>query len=210
MAAVHRDEVDVDVDEEIRLRGALRDLDDLVRVRGADLRERVFVLAVEVEEILRPEGAEDALAHHAADLVGGHAPVQGGRHDDLDVLDALAGGELDHLLEDALADVGQRHRRQWDRDVVDGDRQLHPGLQELGERLGVPHGVQQGMTDRGLHVPDPGESVGRIHHAGSEGELLHAEALPFVDEQRRGPLVHLEHESGSGHRSSSPVLVRCS
>ena len=206
VAAVHRHEVHVDVDEQVRLGGALRDLDDLVLVGGADLRQLVLVLAIEVVEVLRPEGPIDALAHHPADLACGHPPVERGGDDDLDVLDALASRELDHLLEDALPDVGERHRRQGDRDVVHGDRELHPGLQQLRERLGVPERMQQRMTDRGVHVPDPRQRVRGVHHAGAERELLHAEALPFVHEQRGRPLVHLQHETGSGHVSSSPVF----
>ena len=207
VTAVHRHEVHVDVDEEVGLRGPLRDLDDLVLVRGADLRQRVLVLAVEVEEVLRPERPEHPLPHHAPDLVGGHPAMEGGRHDDLDVLDALACRELDHLLEDPLPDVGKGHRRERDRDVVHRDRELHPRLEKLGERLRVPERMQQRVPDRGVHVPDARKRVGRVHHARPQGELLHAVALPLVDQERWRPLVHLEHESGSGHRSSSPVVV---
>ena len=210
VTAVHRHEVDVDVDEQIGLRGPLRDLDHLVLVRGADLHQGVLVLAVEVVEVLRPERTEDPLAHHPTDLVGGHPTVQGSGDDDLHVLDTVAGGQLDHLLEDPLPDVGQRHRRQRDRDVVHGDRELHAGLEQVGKRLGVPRGMQQGVTDRGVDVPDPGQSVRRVHDPRPQRELLHAEALALVDQERGRPFVHLQHESGSGHEVVSPVLVSSS
>src|SRR5205823_10989539 len=54
-----------------------------------------------------------------------------------------------------------------------------------------------------LFRSDPGERVRRVDHPRPEGELLHAEPLALVDEERRGPLVDLQHESGSRHRYPS-------
>jgi hypothetical protein len=84
-------------------------------------------------QVLRVEAAEHAFADGVLDLVRGHPAVERVRHGELDVLDALPGRELDHLLEHQLADVGAPHRRKRDRDVVDRDREPHAGLEELFE-----------------------------------------------------------------------------
>src|SRR6185312_17353229 len=60
------------------------------------------------------------------------------------------------------------------------------------------------VLDRGVEVVDPRQRVRRVDHARAERELLHAVALALVDEQRRRPLVHLEHESWSWHVDRSP------
>ena len=111
----------------------------------------------------------------------------------------VAGGELDHVLEDRLADVGRAHRRQRDRDVVDRDRELHARDEQLGKRLRVTDRVQQRVTHGRRHVADARQRVGGIDDPRAERELLHAVALALVHEQRGRPLVHLQHESGSGH-----------
>jgi hypothetical protein len=62
-AAVHRDEVDVDVDEQVRLGGALVDLDLLALVGGAQEGEVVGVLGVVlVEQATGLERVVDAVA----------------------------------------------------------------------------------------------------------------------------------------------------
>ncbi len=132
------------------------------------------------------------------DLVGRHPPVQRVGHRQLDVLDAAARGELDHLLEDQLADVGALHRRQRQRDVVDRDRELHPRLQELAQRLAVERVVER-VADRLADALDPGQRVGRVDHPRPERELLQPEPLALVDEERRRPLVDVQHEPRSGH-----------
>ena len=126
VAAVHRHQVDVHVDEQVALGGPLVDLDLLALGRGAQEGEVVGVLGVVVvEQAVGGEGVVDPVADGVAQLGLGHAAVQGEGGDDVDVVDAGLGRQVEHRLDDALAHVGAAHGRQRQRDVVEGDRQLH-------------------------------------------------------------------------------------
>ena len=57
-----------------------------------------------------------------------------------DVVDAGRGGQVEHGLDDPLADVGPLHRRQRQRDVVEGDRELHARPQQRRQRVAVDRG----------------------------------------------------------------------
>ena len=209
--AVHRHQVHVHVHDQIGLGGALADLHVLAVVGRADVSEGVAVLGVEVREVVRVEAAVHALADHPLDLRGVHPTVQRGGHDQLHVLDARPSRHLDHVLQDPLPDVRGRHGRKRDRDVVDRDRELHPGAQEVGQRLRVSHRMAQRMLDRAVHVADPGKGIGRVHHARAEGELLHAEALPLVHQQGRCAFVHITsrpNATTSSCRSARPTTPR--
>ena len=81
----------------------------------------------------------------------GHAAVNRGGDDDLDVVDAVVGEELEDDREHALAHVGPAHRRQRHRDVVDRDDDLHPGPQLRVQRVGA-EGVVYRVADGGVDV----------------------------------------------------------
>ena len=152
-AAVHRDDVDVHVDEQVALGGPLVDLDLLALVGGAQEGEVVGVLGVVVvEQAVGGEGVVDPVADGVAQLVLGHAPVQGEGGDELHVVDAGRGGQVEHLLDDPLADVGPLHRGQRQRDVVEGDRELHAWPQQRRQRLAVALRVQQRVVDGAVDV----------------------------------------------------------
>src|SRR5207249_11860225 len=57
----------------------------------------------------------------------------------------------------------------------------------------------QRVADGAGDVPDGRQRVGGVDDLGPQGELLEPEALAFVNEQRRRPLVDLQHEPRSGH-----------
>ena len=57
------------------------------------------------------EGVVDAVADGVAQLGLGHAAVQGEGRDEVHVVDAGRGGQVEHRLDDPLADVGPAHRR---------------------------------------------------------------------------------------------------
>ena len=206
VAAVHRHEVDVHVDDQVGLRRPLHDLDVLAHVGLTDVGEPVLVLCVEVVQAIGPEGAVDALADHPADLLGRHPAVQRRRHDDLEVLHPGAGGQLDHVLEHALTHVRGHHRRQRDREVVDRDRELHPREQQLGQRLLIAGRLEQRATDLPVEVAQARQRIRRIHDARAEREPLHPVPLALVDDQGRRPLVHLQHEPWSGHLSAALLI----
>ena len=78
----------------------------------ADERHVVGVLGVVVvEEAVRGEGVVHAVADGVAQLGLGHAAVQGEGGDEVDVVDAGRGGQVEHGLDHALAHVGPAHRR---------------------------------------------------------------------------------------------------
>ena len=96
-------------------------------------------------------------------------------------------------------DVRRAHRRQRQRDVVEGDRQLHPREQQLRQRVHVLR-VQQRVLDRLVDVRHGRQRLRRVDDAGAEREALQPEAEALVDDQRRGAVVHVEDETGATHR----------
>jgi hypothetical protein len=87
---------------------------------------------------VRGEGLVDPVAHGVAQLRLGHAPVQGQCGDEVDVVDARLGRQVEHRLDDPLADVGAPHGRQRQRDVVEADRELHARVEASPERRTAP------------------------------------------------------------------------
>ena len=113
----------------------------------------------------RLEGVVDAVADGVAQLGLGHPPVQGEGADQVDVVDAGLGGEVEHGLDDPLADVGPAHLRQRQADVVEGDRQLHPGEQQRRQRVLVDR-VEQGVADGAVDVVERRQRLGRVDRRG--------------------------------------------
>ena len=100
------------------------------------LGEVVVVLGVVlVERAARMERVVDAIAERVAQLVLVHPAVQAEGGDDVHVVDARLGGEVEHRLDHALAGVGRAHLRQRQADVVERDRQLHAGEQQRRQRI---------------------------------------------------------------------------
>ena len=88
-AAVHGDEVDVHVDDQVALGRPAVDLHLLAVRRGAEVGHAVGVLGVVVvEQPAWGEGVVDAVADGVAQLGLGHAPVEGEGGDEVDVVDA--------------------------------------------------------------------------------------------------------------------------
>ncbi len=110
VAAIHGDKVDVDVDDEVALGCPLVELHGLAVWCLAQHDHAVGVLCVMVvQESLGGECVIDAVAHGVAEFVLGHAPVQGEGCDQVDVIDAGLGGDVEHGLDDPLADVRPTH-----------------------------------------------------------------------------------------------------
>ncbi len=203
-ATVHGDEVDVDVDEQVRLGGALVDLDLLAQVGRAEEGEVVGVLGVVLgEQAAGLERVVDAIAECVTELELVHAAVQGERGDQLHVVDPGVGRHRQYLLDDPLAQVGAAHLGEWQRHVVEGDRQLHAREEQRRQRVHVDR-VEQRGADGAVDVVDRIERLGRIDHpAAVGGELLQAEALTVPEQGGRRRLVDVEDETGSGHQESS-------
>jgi hypothetical protein len=207
VAAVHRHQVHVHVDQQVGLGRPLGDLDVLAVLGLAQVGQVRGVLGVEVVELaVGEEGPEDPLADDVAQLVRGQPAVQRVRRDQLDVVHTGVGRHRQDGLDDALPDVRLLHRRQRDGNVVERDRQPHPGAQQLRQRLGLER-VQQRVLDRFLDVPHRRQRLRRVHHPGAERETLQQEALTVVHEQRRCPVVHLKHKTWPRH-VKNPLVVR--
>jgi hypothetical protein len=88
------------VHDQIALGRPLVDLEHLAVVGGADDGEVVVVLGVVlVQHPARVERVVDAVAEHVAHLVLVHPAVEAERGDDVDVVDAGLGGEVEHGLD---------------------------------------------------------------------------------------------------------------
>ena len=72
------------------------------------------------------EGVVDPVADTVPHLGLGQSPVQSQCADEDDVVHPGLGGQVEDLLHDQLPGIGPPHRGQGQRDVVEGDGQLHP------------------------------------------------------------------------------------
>ena len=123
------------------------------------------------------------------------------RHDELDVVDAGPGGELEDVLHHPAPDVRRLHRRQRQRDVVEGDGEAHTPAQQAPQRL--PAGrMLQGMVDGGIDVLDPRQGLRGVDDPAAEGQAFEAEPLAVMEQQRRRPLVDLQDKTRSCHKIS--------
>ena len=196
-AAVHGHQVDVHVHQQVALRGPAVHGDQLVVVGAAQLHHAVGVLGVVVvERALRGEGVEHPLAQGVAQLVVGHPAVQGQSRDQVHVVHPRGGRHVEDLLDDPLADVGAPHGRQRQRDVVEGDGQLHSRPQPRRQRIGVER-VQQGVADGLGGIGQAREGLGRVDDpAAARRQPLQAEALTVMEQDRRGRAVDIHHQAG--------------
>ena len=116
-------------------------------VGEAEVHELVGVLGVVLpQQAVGGEGVEDAVAERVAQLGVGHAPVQRQRGDEHHVVHAGLGGELEHLLDHELADVGAAHGGKRQRHVVEGDGELHARPQQRPQGLGVARAAGRGRA----------------------------------------------------------------
>ena len=214
VAAVHGDQVDVDVDQQIGLGRPLVDLHVLALVGLAQVDQAVGVLGVVLEQQpVRGEGVVDPVADGVAQLGFGHAPVQGQGADEHHVVDPGRGGHVEHGFDDPLAVVGALHRRQRQGDVVEGDGEPH------ARRTAAPAAGAQSPSgwSRASRMASSGsssgvEGLGGVDDPGPPGgQPLEAEPLAVPGQDRRGGAVDVEDESGAGHDSCgflSSLLAR--
>ena len=208
VATIHRHQVDVDVDEEVRGGGPLVDLDVLALVGEAEMDELVGILGVVLpQQAVGGEGVEDALAQRVTKLGVGHASVQCQRRDQHHVVDAGLGRQLEDLLDDELAHVGPAHGGQGQRHVVEGDGELHAGPQ-LGPQRGD---VAQGLVERPADGADGvGQGVHRlrgVEHPGPDGQLLEPVPLAVPEQGGGGGVVDFEDEAGPGAHGTDPFVL---
>ena len=202
VAAVHGHDVDVDVDEQVALGRSLVDLHLLALVGRAEEGEVVGVLrVVVVEEPLRGEGVVHTVADRLAELALGHPAVQRERGDEVHVVDAGGRGHVEHRFDHPLADVGALHRRQAGSET--SSKQIvsfMSGRSSAGAGLAVER-LEQRVLDGLVDVVDRLEGLARVDDPRPpRRQLLEAEALAVVEQDRRGRAVDVEDESGAGHQ----------
>ena len=212
VAAVHGDEVDVHVDQQVALGRPPVDLDVLAVVGQPEVDEVRGVLGVVLEqEAVGREGLEDAVAEGVAQLGVGHAAVKGEGRDEHDVVDARLGREVEDGLDDPLAHVGRAHRGERERDVVEGDREPHARTNsKLRSGCGVPERVLEGVADGAVGISERVEGLGPVDDPRPDGKAFETEALAVPQQRRRGRAVDLEDEAGPrAHFASLVVLATC-
>src|SRR5439155_6213466 len=127
-----------------------------------------------------------------------HPPMERKGGDELHVVDAGRGGHVEDGLDHPLAIVRPAHRRQRQRDVVEGDRELHAGPQKRGQRFAV-EGLEQRPADGLVGVGKGIESLGRVDDAAPHRQALEAEALAVPEQRGWCRSVDVEDESGPRH-----------
>ena len=111
MPAIHRHQVDVEIDDQVGIGGALGEPDILAMIGLAHHRQLGAIFGVEVVEAIRPKLLERFFADHAANFRFSHAPMQRSSDDEVHIVDAVIRQRLHHLVEQAFANVGTAHRR---------------------------------------------------------------------------------------------------
>ena len=153
---------------------------------------------------MRREGVVDTVADRVAQLRLGHPAVQRERRDEVDVVDAGRGRQVEHRLDHPLAHVGPAHRREREADVVERDGELHARLEQRPQGRRVAERVVEGVADGGVGILEGVERLAGVQHAGATGrQLLEPEALAVVEEDRWGRAVDLEDEPRTGHQMLS-------
>jgi hypothetical protein len=198
VAAVHRHERHVHVNEEIAFDGAAIERELLAMVGFANRDEVRAILGVVVVEPVGPVGIEHLVADHVANFVRLHAPVDARRDDDLDVLDAVVGQEFEQDVQDPLAHVGASHGRKRQRDVVHSDGDLHAGSKLRVERLGAERVVQR-VADGGFRILQRLDRRFRIDDASSGREIDFDQSIAGK-EGARGAVTLESYEAGMVHR----------
>ena len=144
---------------------------------------------------LGANGVVDPVTDGMAELGLGHAAVQRECRDQMDVVDAGLGRQVEHGFDDALTDVRSTHRGERQGDVVEGDRQLHAGEQQGRQWLGIDR-FHEGPADGGFGVGQAGQRFGGIDDPAAPGrEGLEPELLAVVEQDRRGRPVDVEDEA---------------
>ena len=179
VTAVHRHQVDVEIEQQVRFGGALAEPHFLVVVGLAQHHHFGAVLGVEIVQPVGPVSLERPLADHPANLILGHAAMQRIGDNQVNVVNAIIGQRLQHHVKHPLAQVGALHLRQRQADVVDRDGDAHVGVELREERVGV-FGMQQRVANRYVGIGQRRQAAAADRLPGSR-----AAAWPAGNHRRR-------------------------
>ena len=190
VASVHGDEVHVQVDDEVRLGGLARDAHLLVHLGLAQFHDPARLLGVVVRVAVRVVGVENLASYHPLHFLRRHPPVERVGDEQVDVVHARIGEQVEDDLQHDLPHVRRPHGRERQGDVVHRDQHLHAGAQ-----LGVERIALFGMVDRPAdRRPPVGQRLdGRIgeHHSRPDRQLLEQDLAVAEDHPRRTlPVLH--------------------
>ena len=191
MAAVHRHEVDVDVDQQVAFRAATIQDERLFVSRLADLDETVGPLGVVVVITIGIVVGEDPRPDHALHFPLGHLPVQGIGDDDVNVVDAVTGEHVEHDLEHRLANVGRRHRRQRQTDVVNRDGDAHARFELRKQRIAAERMIER-VTDGSFTIRQTFDRRVRIDHTRSDRQVFENEVFAGRHDARRAIAIDVD------------------
>ena len=159
VAAVHRHEVDVDVDDQVALGAAPVDVHRLAVVGLAEVHDAVRILGVVVVVAVGVVRVEDLAARPCA---SSRRSVSC-RCSELAMMMCTSSTPLASSSSSTISRIvcrmsGVRHRRQRQADVVDGDGHLHAGRELRVQRIASPAGgsARSGWRRPGWRSPSIG------------------------------------------------------
>ncbi len=188
MPAVHRDEVDVEIDEQVALDRTLVYAERFVVPRMSERDEIVVVLGVVVVVAVRVIFVEDIRADHPLHFPLGHLAVKRVRDDQVNVVDAVRTAHIEHYLEHRLPHIGRRHRRQRQRNVVHRDRHPHSRFEQSVQRFHLKRMIYR-ITNRRFAIRQPLDRRIRIDHPRPDREVLKNKVLAERHDPRCGVFV---------------------
>jgi hypothetical protein len=113
----------------------------------------------------------------------GHASVQGQSGDEVHVVHAGGGGEVEDRFDDALAHIGSTHGREGQADVVEADRELHAGREKRPQRRRIAQRIVERQPDGGIGIIEGFKRLAGIEYpAAAGGQSFEAKGLAVVKE----------------------------
>src|SRR6185369_3314107 len=128
MPAIHRDEININIYEQIAFSRAAIDVDHLVMVCLAYIDHPLGPLCVMVVVAIRIELLEDLLSHHPLHLRLCHLSMKRIGDNQMNIIYPICCKQLEDYFENRLPDIRSNHGRQWKADIVERYRNPHPRL----------------------------------------------------------------------------------
>ena len=135
---------------------------------------------------------EDPRPDHSLHFPLGHLPVQGIGDDDVNIVDAVTGEHVEDDLEDRLANVRRRHRRQRQTDIVNSDSDAHSRL-ELGKQRIAAERMIERVTNGGFAIRQTFDRWIRVENARSDRQVFKDEVFAGRHDARRAVAIDVDY-----------------